>query len=174
VNFSSVGVADVTVKVSGPDYYGTGTAKLNVSTSEEYGLAVKWPTTWKIGEVNTVEFSTPYAGYTVHSVKVKVSGPVKENGEALTGGNSIDVTPLGYGELTLQVEAVLVGTPTQVISKTFSTTIPGYVASVDPEELVRGATQTLTVVVKDAYGNPVNNALVQFISPVNSGILSLR
>lgn len=169
VNFSSVGVADVTVKVSGPDYYGTGTAKLNVSTSEEYGLAVKWPTTWKIGEVNTVEFSTPYAGYTVHSVKVKVSGPVKENGEALTGGNSIDVTPLGYGELTLQVEAVLVGTPTQVISKTFSTTIPGYVASVDPEELVRGATQTLTVVVKDAYGNPVNNALVQFISPVNSG-----
>ncbi len=168
VKFNSVGVADVTVKVNGPDYYGTGAAKLNVSTSEEYGLAVKWPTRWQIGALNTVEFSTPYAGYTVTSVKVKVSGPVKENGETLTGTNSIQVTPLGYGELTLQVEAVLVGTPTQTISKTFSTTIPGYVATVDPEELVRGATQTLTVVVKDAYGNPVNNALVRFFSAVNS------
>lgn len=167
VRFSSVGVADVTVKVSGPDYFGTGAAKLNVSTSEEYGLAVKWPTTWQIGALNTVEFSTPYAGYTVSSVKVKVSGPVVENGTTLTGANTIQVTPLGYGELTLQVEAVLAGTPTQTISKTFSTTIPGYVATVDPEELVRGATQTLTVVVKDAYGNPVNNALVQFFSLVN-------
>lgn len=167
VNFDSVGVADVTVKVSGPDYYGTGSAKLNVSTSEEYGLAVKWPT-WKIGELNTIEFSTPYAGYNVSSVKVKVSGPVKENGKTLEGTSTIGLTPMGYGELTLQVEAVLAGTPTQTISKTFSTTIPGYVATVDPEELVRGATQTLTVVVKDAYGSPVNNALVQFFSPANS------
>jgi len=170
VKFSSVGVADVTVKVSGPNYYGTGTAKLNVSTSEEYGLTVTWPT-WKIGEPNTVKFSTPYAGYTVDSVKVKVSGPVKENGKTLTGGNSISVTPLGQGELTLQVDAVLKKTAdssTTAITKSFSTTIPGYVATVDPEELVRGATQTLTVVVKDAKGNPVNNALVQFFSPANS------
>ena len=169
VKFNSVGVADVTVKVSGPDYYGTGSAKLNVSTSEEYGLAVKWPTTWEIGKANTVQFSTPYADYTVSSVKVKVSGPVDENGETLEGTSTIGLTPMGYGELTLQVEAILEkGTATTAISKTFSTTIPGYVATVDPEELVRGATQTLTVVVKDAYGNPVNNALVQFFSPANS------
>jgi len=168
LNFSSVGVADVTVKVGGPNYYGTGSAKLNVSTSEEYGLAVKWPT-WLIGELNTIEFSTPYAGYVVDSVEVKVSGPVKENGKTLTGGNAIQITPLGYGELTLQVEAILKkGTATTAITKSFSTTIPGYVASVDPKELVRGATQTLTVVVKDAYGSPVNNALVQFFSPANS------
>jgi len=170
VKFNSVGVADVTVKVSGPDYFGTGAAKLNVSTSEEYGLAVEWPT-WSIGALNTVEFSTPYADYTVSSVKVKVSGPVDENGETLTNasGNTIKVTPLGYGELTLQVEAILKkGTATTAISKTFSTKIPGYVATVDPEELVRGATQTLTVVVEDKYGNPVNNALVQFFSAVNS------
>lgn len=170
VKFNSVGVADVTVKVSGPDYFGTGAAKLNVSTSEEYGLAVKWPT-WSIGVPNTVEFSTPYAGYTVSSVKVKVSGPVKEDGKTLEGTSTIGVTPMGYGTLTLNVEAVLkkIGDDsTTAISKTFSTTIPGYVATVDPEELVRGATQTLTVVVKDAYGNPVNNALVQFFSPVNS------
>ncbi len=168
VKFNSVGVADVTLKVNGPDYYGTGAAKLNVSTSEEYGLAVKWPT-WLIGELNTIEFSTPYAGYVVDSVEVKVSGPVKENGKTLTGGNAIQITPLGYGELTLQVEAILKkGTATTAITKSFSTTIPGYVASVDPKELVRGATQTLTVVVKDAYGSPVNNALVQFFSPANS------
>jgi len=169
VKFNSVGAADVTVKVSGPNYYGTGAAKLNVSTSEEYGLAVEWPT-WQIGVLNTVEFSTPYAGYTVNSVKVKVSGPVKEDGKTLPisgSATSIQVTPLGYGELTLQVEAVLVGTSTQTIRKTFSTTIPGYVATVDPEELVRGATQTLTVVVKDAYGNPVNSAVVRFFSPTN-------
>lgn len=105
VKFNSVGVADVTVKVSGPDYFGTGVAKLNVSTSEEYGLAVKWPTTWSIGVANTVEFSTPYAGYTVSSVKVKVSGPVEENGKTLpeppATSSTIQVTPLGYGELTL-------------------------------------------------------------------------
>jgi len=170
VKFNSVGVADVNVKVGGPNYYGTGSAKLNVSTSEEYGLAVKWPT-WLIGELNTIEFSTPYAGYTVNSVKVKVSGPVKENGKTLEGTSTIGLTPMGYGTLTLNVEAVLKKTAdssTTAITKSFSTTIPGYVASVDPKELVRGATQTLTVVVKDAYGNPVNNALVQFFSLVNS------
>lgn len=170
VKFNSVGVADVTVKVNGLDYFGTGAAKLNVSTSEEYGLAVEWPT-WSIGALNTVEFSTPYAGYIVTSVKAKVSGPVKENGETLEGTSTIGVTPMGYGTLTLNVEAVLEkpgDDSTTTISKTFSTTIPGYVATVDPEELVRGATQTLTVVVKDAYGNPVNNALVQFFSAMNS------
>ena len=168
VKFNSVGVADVTVKVNGPDfYYGTGAAKLNVSTSEEYGLAVKWPT-WKIGEWNTIEFSTPYAGYTIDSIElVKVSGPVADDTQ--TVGSTIKVIPLGYGELTLQVKAILKkGDDTTAISKTFSTTIPGYVATVDPEELVRGATQTLTVVVEDKYGNPVNNALVQFLSPMNS------
>ncbi|NLG95541.1 MAG: hypothetical protein GX487_09395, partial [Acetomicrobium flavidum] len=171
VKFNSVGVADVTVKVNGPDYYyGTGSAKLNVSTSEEYGLAVKWPT-WKIGELNTIEFSTPYADYTVSSVKVKVSGPVEEDGKTLESASTISLTPLGYGTLTLNVEAVLKKTAdssTTAITKSFSTTIPGYVATVDPKELVRGATQTLTVVVKDAYGNPVNNASVQFFSLVNS------
>jgi hypothetical protein len=167
VKFNSVGVADVTVKVNGPDYYGTGSAKLNVSTSEEYGLAVRWPT-WKIGEWNTIEFSTPYAGYTIDSIElVKVSGPVADDTQ--TVGSTIKVIPLGYGELTLQVKAILKkGDDTTAISKTFSTTIPGYVATVDPEELVRGATQTLTVVVEDKYGNPVNNALVQFLSPMNS------
>ncbi|HHY53770.1 MAG TPA: hypothetical protein GX499_11150, partial [Clostridiales bacterium] len=169
VNFSSIGVADVTVKVSGPNYYGTGTGKLAVSASEEYGLSVKWPTTWEIGEENEVQFITPMAGYTFVSVKVKVSGPVVESGEQLKGTSTVGVTPKGYGTLTLNVEAVLKkDSATTAITKSFSTTIPGYLATADPEELVRGATQTLTVVVKDAYGNPVNNALVQFFSPVNS------
>lgn len=166
INFGNTGVADITVKVNGPNFYGIGSAKLVVSTSAEYLLNVQWPDTWKIGEKNTVTFISPVATNPVESVTVTVTGPVVEAGEALTGVASIKLTPMGYGTLTLKVEAKLQdGTK---VSKTFTTTIPGYVATVEPVEIERGATTTLTVVVKDAYGNPVNNALVQFFSPVNS------
>jgi hypothetical protein len=171
VNFANPGVATVEAKATGP-VYGKGSTTIAVQRAvPQEAIDVEWPTTWVIGQDNTIILKTPLDGYTINELKVKISGPVL-NAETITATSStstvsFDVFPVGYGVLSLEVTGTITnGTPLKV-SKTFVATIPGYVATVDPEELVRGATQTITVVVKDPYGNPVNNALVQLFSPTN-------
>lgn len=170
VNFANPGVATVEAKATGP-VYGKGSTTIAVQRAvPQEAIDVEWPT-WVIGADNTITLKTPLAGYTLEELKVKISGPVLD-AETITVTSStnnvtFDVFPVGYGVLSLEVTGTITnGTPLKV-SKTFVATIPGYVATVDPEELVRGATQTITVVVKDPYGNPVNNALVQLFSPRN-------
>lgn len=172
VYFANPGVATVEAKATGP-VYGKGNAVVAVQRAvPQEAIDVEFPT-WVVGQYNTITLKTPLDGYTIDELKVKISGPVEEDGETKTVTSApsyFNVIPVGYGVITLEVTGTITnGTPLKV-SKTFTDTIPGYVATVDPEELVRGATQTLTVVVKDAYGNPVNpvnNALVQLFSSKN-------
>jgi len=171
VYFANPGVATVEAKAAGP-VYGNGNAVVAVQRAvPQEALDVKFPT-WVVGQNNPITLKTPLDGYTIDELKVKISGPVLKDGDTKTvtsnaSSLTFDVFPVGYGVITLEVTGTIKnGTPLKV-SKTFTDTIPGYVATVDPEELVRGATQTLTVVVKDAYGNPVNNALVRLFSPKN-------
>jgi hypothetical protein len=175
LNYSIPGIINVSAKVKGPTY-GSGSTTIAVQKSApEEMLTVDFPDPWIIGSDNTVTFATPVSGYQISELKVKVSGPVVENGKTITATSStstasVTLRPTGYGVLTLQVTGTLLGTTTVNVSKSFSSSIGGYVVSVDPTELTRNTTVAMTVVVKDAYGNPVNNALVQFFSPANDSV----
>jgi len=170
VYFANPGVATVEAKATGP-VYGKGSTTIAVQRAvPQEAIDVEWPT-WVIGADNTITLKTPLAGYTLEELKVKISGPVRDaetiTVTSTTNNVTFDVFPVGYGVLSLEVTGTITNGSPLKVSKTFVATIPGYVATVDPEELVRGATQTITVVVKDPYGNPVNNALVQLFSPRN-------
>jgi len=160
VNLPTNGVAHIAAEVVGA-LVGTAQGSFTVTTNEQYSINVVWPQQWVIGQPNQVQVVLLGQQQTV---TVTVQGNVVEAGKVLHTA-TFNLTPLGYGTVTLVVEA-------GNVKRTLQTQIPGMVMQVTPTNIEHSSTTTISAQLQDKYGDYINNAIVQFVSPANGGIIT--
>lgn len=173
IAFNTIGLAQITATVSKSDgVYGVGHATLEITNDSALSIDLVAPD-FVIGSPNTIQVVSMRNGWTIETATITVTGAVVETGTVLHNTN-FTVTPVGAGTIKLNVVATLKnGDQKETVERNFSYDIDGYIAKVTPETLARNATTDITVQVTTPDGNPVNNAVVMFVSPTNTTTISI-
>lgn len=173
VALTSVGLAQITATISKADgVYGTGSTTVEVTDNAADSIELLAPD-FVIGVPNTIQILSLRNNWSVETTTITVTGPVTETGTVLHG-NSFIITPVSAGTIKLNIVATLKhGDQREQVEREFTYNIDGYIATVTPQAIPRGATTDITVEVIEPDGTPVNNAIVMFVSPANTTTITI-
>ena len=173
VALTSVGLAQITATISKADgVYGAGSTTVEVTDNAAVSIELLAPD-FVIGVPNTIQILSLRNDWSVETTTITVTGPVTETGTVLHG-NSFIITPVSAGTIKLNIVATLKhGDQREQVEREFTYNIDGYIATVTPQAIPRGATTDIKVEVIEPDGTPVNNAIVMFVSPANTTTITI-